>query len=411
MQQASFELASVDPDYTRNPYPIYTDLREHAPVQPVVLHGLTGWMVTRYDDVRRALSDPTLSHDRENANPAARSAAWLFADEAFGLQHHMLRSDPPAHSRIRRLAAPAFTPGHVAVVRDRARAIADELIDRFAPAGHVELISAYAFPLPLMLIMEVLGVPADDRAQLHQWSDILSSGSAATPAMITATLTSMRTYFADLARIKAGRRAAGDEDGESGLLDRLVEAHVAGDLSEDELLSSAFQLLQGGHVTTLGLIANGTLALVLEPDRIDALRADPARIDALVDELLRFDSPMEVATIRFTTQETTIGDVVIPGDGQPVILALGAANRDPARFPAPDTLDLDRDAGGHLSFGAGAHACLGANLARTEARVAFQALLDRLENLTLAVDPSELTWRPNPHLRRPEELPITFMAR
>ena len=231
------------------------------------------------------------------------------------------------------------------------------------------------------------------------------------PAAITATLTSMRTYFADLARSKARRRAAGDEDGESGLLDRLVAAHLSGDLSEDELLSSAFQLLQGGHVTTLGLIANGTLALLLEPDRIDALRADPARIDTLVDELLRFDSPMEVATIRFTTQDTTIGDVLIPGDGQPVILALGAANRDPARFPAPDTLDLDRDAGGHLSFGAGAHACLGANLARTEARVAFQALLDRLEDLALVVDPSELTWRANPHLRRPEELPITFTAR
>ncbi len=411
MQPGIVEFASLDPGYTRNPYPIYAELREHAPVQQVVLHGLTGWMVTRYDDVRQALNDETLSHDRENANPAARSAAWLFADEAFGLQYHMLRSDTPAHSRIRRLAAPAFTPGHVAVVRNRARAIADELIDGFARAGRVELISAYAFPLPLTLIMEVLGVPSDDRAQLHRWSDILSSGSAATPAMITATLMQMRTYFADLAQSKAEPRGAGDEDGESGLLDRLVAAHVAGDLSEDELLSGSFQLLQGGHVTTLGLIANGMLALLLEPDRIDALRADPVRIDALVDELLRFDSPMEVATIRFTTHETTIGEVKIPGDGQPVILALGAANRDPARFPAPDTLDLDRDAGGHLSFGAGAHACLGANLARTEARVAFQALFDRLEDLSLAVDPSELTWRPNPHLRRPEQLPITFTAR
>jgi cytochrome P450 len=223
-------------------------------------------------------------------------------------------------------------------------------------------------------------------------------------AEIVDTLTKMRDFFRDLIRRKRERDGEGD-----GLLDALVKAcYSERELDELELLSSAFQLLQGGHVTTLGLIANATLALLCAPERLAMLRADPQKVDSVIDELLRFEAPMEVATVRFTTREFRIGDVTIPGGGEPVILALAAANRDPARFADPDVLDFERDCGGHLAFGYGAHYCLGAHLARAEAQIALRTLITRLDGLALAVDPSKLTWRPNPHLRRPERLPVTF---
>jgi len=404
-EQTILDLGVFEPDYTRDPYPLYSKLRESMPVQQVLLHGLRAWLVTRYDDVRRALNHPGLSNDRRNASPAARTAAWLFADEALELQHHMLRSDPPQHTRIRRLAAHAFTARRVAELGPRIQRIADELIDDFVDRGSAELVSAYAFPLPLRIIVEILGVPTEDRERLLGWSDVLSSGGAVQEVEIVDTLTSMRDFFRDLVRRKRERRDG--EDG--GLLDALVTAcYSDSELNEAELLSSAFQLLQGGHVTTLGLIANGTLALLRAPERLAMLRTDPDLVDPAIDELLRFEAPMEVATVRFTTRELRIGDVTIPGGGEPVILALAAANRDPARFADPDVLDFGRDCSGHLAFGYGAHYCLGAHLARAEARIGLRTLITRLDGLALAVDPSELDWRPNPHLRRPERLPVTF---
>jgi cytochrome P450 len=406
-EQTVLDLASFEPDVTRDPYPLYAELRDSMPVRQVRLHGLRGWMVTGYQAVRRALSDPSLSNDRANASADARTAQWLFADEAFNLQHHMLRSDPPAHTRIRRLTAPAFTARKVGQLRPRIHHIAHELVDAFADAGSAELVSAYAFPLPLRIIIEILGVPSEDHAQLLRWSNVLSSGRAAKEAEIVDTLTKMRDYFRALTACKSRQPV-----GEPGLLDTLVFAcYRDGELSESELLSSAFQLLQGGHVTTLGLIANATLAILQEPERLAELRADEELVDAAVDELLRFDPPMEVATIRFTTKETRICDVTIPGGGEPVILALAAANRDPAMFTEPDAIDFGRDCSGHLGFGHGGHYCLGAHLARAETRIAIRVLLSRLDDLALAVDPARLDWRPNPHLRRPERLPVTFSAR
>lgn len=405
IRTGAIDLSSLERDFTRNPYPVYAGLRDSAPVCPVRLHGLQGWLVTRYDDVRQALGDGTLSNDRRAANPAARSASWLFADEPFHLQHHMLRSDPPRHTHIRRIVSHAFTARQVAGLRPRIEQIAHELVDQFAAHGGTELISSYAFPLPLAVIMEIMGIPPADRDRLRSWSDVLSSGSAASQDDVAASLNSMREYFRQVA---VHGRSGGGAD---GLLAVLAASYRDQELSEDELLSSAFQILQGGHVTTLGLIANGVLALLSDPRQLDAMKAEPELTESAVEELLRFDPPMEVATVRFTTEPLRIGDTTIPGDGQPVMLALAAANRDPARFPDPDALDLRRDGAGHLSFAHGVHYCIGAHLARLEAQVAFRILVDRLDDLALAVDPRNLIWRANPHLRRPERLPVTFTAR
>jgi cytochrome P450 len=392
------DLATLEPGFTLDPYPTYERLRRHAPVRRVVLHGLSGWLVTGYAEARQALADPALSNDRANASEACRDAHWLFADEVFDLQHHMLRSDPPRHGRIRRLAGPAFSAANTARLRPRIQQIADELVDAFAPRGHAELIAEYAFPLPLLVIMEILGIPGGDRAQLRAWSDLLSSGRAATAEAVTATLREMTAYLRDLLRCA---------DRPDGLLATLAKAcYEDGELSEPELLSSAFQLLQGGHVTTLGLIANGVTALLRHPDQLDAMRA--GRAGNAVDELLRYDPPMEVATVRFTVRPTRIGDTEVPGGGEPVLIALAAANRDPARFVRAGELDLGRDSAGHLAFAAGPHHCLGAHLARAEAQIAFGTLLRRLDGLRLAVPFDQLVWRPNPHLRRPERLPVTF---
>ncbi|MFE7077091.1 cytochrome P450 [Streptomyces sp. NPDC057620] len=404
------DLSVFEPGFTRDPHSVYAEFRVGRPVNRVVVQGLQGWLVTRYDDVRQALSDPSLSNDRSTASPAARSAAWLFADEAFDLQHHMLRSDPPRHTRIRRLVSPVFALRSVARLQSRIEQIAHELVDRFAERGNAELISMYAFPLPLMIIMEIMGIPPADRERLYSWSNTLSAGSSSSGEDVVAALTRMCDFFRDLLERK--QDMAGQLEESESLLDILATAlYQDGTLDEAELLSSAFQLLQGGHVTTLGLIANGMLALLQAPDALAELRSDPGLMNTAVDELLRFDPPMEIATVRFTTSPTRIGDVTIPGGGEPVLLALASANRDPARFDHPDALDLKRDSPGHLAFAHGAHYCLGAHLARLEARIAFEVLIQRLDDLALAVDPEALEWRPNPHLRRPATLPVTFTVR
>jgi len=403
-EQAVLDLESIDSRYVRNPYPLYAMMRDRMPVRQIELHGLRGWLVTRYEDVRHVLSDRTLSHDRSRANAEARSAAWLFADEAFDLQHHMLRSDPPAHGRMRRLVAPAFAPARIGQLRGRITKVANELIDGFDDREDVDLISEFAFPLPLQIIIELLGLPANDHDMLQRWSNVLSSGQAAGEEEISTTLRRMRDYFDDLAvRWR-------DDDSGDGLFGVLVDAWRRSLISQAELLSSAFQLLQGGHVTTLGLIANATLALLCRPLLLKAAHDDVDVLDGAVDEFMRFDPPMEVATIRFTTTELQIGPTTIPGGGEPVILALASANRDRGRYRRPDVVDVRRDASDHLAFGWGPHHCIGAHLGRLETRVALRQLVGRLESLELAVNPSQLAWRPNPHLRRPEQLPIRFTS-
>jgi cytochrome P450 len=300
---------------------------------------------------------------------------------------HMLNVDPPDHTRLRRLVARAFVPSRVAALEQAVRDIAGDLLDELDDAGPgatVDLVQGYAHPLPFRVIGELLGIPPADRPDLHAWFQVLLSGWAGDPpAEAVEASAKIVAYLRELVATKR-RNPAGD------LVSVLV---AAGDdaLTTQELLSSLFQLVVAGHDTTASLIGNGIVALLDHPDQLRTLLADPGLLPAAVAELIRFTAPVPHATFRVTTEPVTVGSVQIPAHEQ-VLVSLGAANRDPDRFPAPDILDISRENGSHLGFGHGAHYCLGAPLARLEARVAFETLLGRHPGLRLAVGRAALAW-------------------
>jgi cytochrome P450 len=356
------------------------------------------WIVTRYADVRAALTDPRLAKDVHRWPGGGRSRP----SEVANVHAHMLNSDPPDHTRLRRLVQKALTPRRAAQLRPRAEEIAAGLLDEMAAAcgGVIDLMDAYARPLPITVICELLGIPVTDR----EWVSVTVAAydkrgeSERVPRKLAA-------YFTEL--IAAKRAEPGND-----LLSALVVARDNSDeeaaeemLTSTELLSAAFQLVMAGFDTTVNLIASGTLALLTHPEWMARLREDTSLLPAAVEELLRFTNPVNHATDRFTTEDVLIGDVVVPA-GEWVILATSSANRDPARFADPDCLDLGRDTSGHVAFGYGIHYCLGAPLARMEAEVALGALLARFPGISLAVRPEELRWRPVSLMNGLESLPV-----
>jgi cytochrome P450 len=397
----------LGPDYFQDPLSYFTRLRERCPVAPVTLPGDASilWTITRYADVRAALADPRLHKDwmRKMTEPG-----WT-PDPATGfLNTHMLAADPPDHTRLRRLVQKAFTPGRVAALRPRIEAITASLLDAMeldamesdAPAGEneVDLIAAFAFPLPMTVISELIGVPDGDRDEFSAWSHVILSATA-TADEFRAAGAAMYGYFMSLI---AAKRAAPADD----LLSALIAARDSGDaLDESELLAMMFLLLVAGHETTVNLIASGMLALLEHPAELARLRADPALLPGAVEELLRYANPLNHATERFTLEPVEIGGVTIPARAW-VLCVTSSANRDPDRFDSPDVLDVGRDAGGHVAFGHGIHHCLGAPLARLEGEIAFGALLARFPSLTLAADPAELRWRPSSLMHGLEKLPV-----
>jgi cytochrome P450 len=401
------DLDATDPSYKANPYPLYSALRESAPARRITLNTMPAWLVTRYDDVRRLLADPRLSNSLDNLSPElAAAGAWVLGERMLGLDRNLLRSDAPAHTRLRRLVSKAFTAGRIEQLSPRVQQMADELVDRFAWRGTAELISEFAFPLPLMVIMELLGMPAADWDQFRHWAEMTVPRGPDSLAEEAEGYAAIRAYFVDL--VAAKTRDCGGDD----LLSALAAVREEGQhLDEDELLGMAWLLFTAGHSTTVDLIGSGTLALLRDPDQLAALRADPDRLPAAIEEMVRYDGAIELGISRFTTEEITLGDVTIPGGGEVVFLAIAAADRDPDRFTDPDRFDSTRAESGHLGFGHGSHYCLGAPLARMQATIALRTLLDRCANLTLAVDPDELPWQVNPHLRGPGMLPVRFDPR
>jgi len=398
------DLDATDAGYKADPYPVYAELRASAPVRRITLNTMPAWLVTRYEDVRRLLADPRLSNSLDNLSPQlAAAGAWVLGERMMGLDRNLLRSDPPTHTRLRRLVSKAFTPGRIERLRPRVQQMADGLAARFLPRGEAELIGEFAFPLPLMVIMELLGLPTQDRDQFHQWARMtVPRGPDSLPEQ-AAGYAAIRAYFVDLVAGKT--REPGGED----LLSALVAVRDEGQrLNEDELLGMAWLLLTAGHSTTVDLIGSGTLALLRHPDQLAALRADPSLLPATIEEMVRYDGPVELGISRFTTEEITVGDVTIPGNGQVVFLAIDSADRDPDRFADPDRFDPHRAETGHLGFGQGIHYCLGAPLARMEAAIALRLLLDRCPGLALAIDPDQIAWQVNPHLRGPAALPVRF---
>jgi cytochrome P450 len=301
----------------------------------------------------------------------------------------MLSVDPPDHTRLRRLATPAFTRPRMTALKPRIQAIIDHLLDDLETSGDtiVDLVKGFAFPLPFTVISELLGVPAEDRDRLGTWFITLLTPSAAPqppPEAVAASANIVRYLTELLAR----KRADPGED----LVTDLVRAADQNDaLTDQEMLSTIFQLTVAGHDTTTSLIGNGTVALLLHPGQRDTLGADPTLLPRAIEEMLRWDAPVPHSTFRYTTQDITIAGTTIPAHAQ-VIISLAAANRDPARYPNPATFDTTRTDTSHLAFGHGIHHCLGARLARLEALTAFTTLNTRYPAMQLAIPPAQLHW-------------------
>jgi cytochrome P450 len=394
------DLVSFDEDsYYQDPAGFFARLRESRPVAPVRMPGRgRAWFITRYADVWAALADPRLANDVHRIPGGARQRP---SEAAGGVHAHLLNSDPPVHTRLRRLVWKAFTPRRVAELRPRAEEIVAGLLDEMeADGGVTDLLEAYARPLPGAVLCELLGVPEADRARIS--ATVAAYDKPGEADRVT------RELAAYLTELIAAKRAAPGDDLLSALA--LVRDDVSEDgsgdgLTDTEARSLAFQIIMGGFGTTVNLIGNGTLALLTHPEELARLRTDPSLLPAAVEELLRFTNPLNHATDRFTTQDMTVGGVAIPA-GEWVFMATSSANRDPGRFPDPDRLDLSRDTSGHLAFGHGIHYCLGASLARVEAEAALGALLARFPGLSLAVPPEELRWRPVSLMHGLESLPV-----
>lgn len=372
-----------------DPFPLFAEVRATATVHRVRLaDGHDACVVLGYDEARQALNDARLSKDMLAAldgHPDVVAAG--LPGPAFS--RHMLNVDPPDHTRLRRLVARAFLPGRVAALEPAVTAIANHLLDTLAGAGSdtaVDLVEGYAHPLPFAVIGELLGVPAGDRPALHGWFQAMLQpyGDSPPPAAVAAS-DSLVAYLAEL--VDAKRSAPADD-----LVSVLVSAGDDGEqLTQQELLSSLFQLIVAGHDTTTSLIGNGVVALLDHPDQLAALRSDPGLLAAAVEELLRFTAAVPHATFRMATDAVDLGGTVIPS-GMQVLVGLGAANRDPLRWSDAEILDIRRQPRPHLAFGHGVHFCLGAPLARLEARVALGALISRFPAMRLAVPRDQLAW-------------------
>ncbi|MEU3070547.1 cytochrome P450 [Streptomyces sp. NPDC006906] len=386
-----------DPGFLQDPYPTYAAMRSACPVQAVASGsgGRLSYLVTGYAEAREALADGRLSKDTSAFFAGKESKRRLHPAVA----HNMLSSDPPEHTRLRKLVTRAFTTGAVAELRPFIARVTDDLLDQWPVGEPFDFMTGLAVPLPVIVICELLGVPEEDRPDIRRWSGELFA--AGQPGVIDAASHSLADYMTDL--IAAKRRHPG-----SSLLDRLISARDGDDrLNEEELVSLAVLLLVAGHETTTNFLGNATLSLLQHPAELDRLRQNPDDIPTVLDELLRFDSPVSTATFRYTTGAITLGGTDIP-TGAPVLVALGAANRDPERFPSPDQLNANRDAAGHLAFGHGIHRCVGAPLAKAEAEIALRAVLTRFPGLRLAVPPDQLQWRHARLVRGLASLPVLY---
>lgn len=399
-------IGLLSPENLADPYPLYEQLRAE---DPILWDDFLGrWVLTGYADVLACLRDQRLSAERVGALRAQLPDEIV--EEIQPMQRvfesWMLFLDPPDHTRLRGLVNKAFTPRRVEAMRPHIQQIVDELLDRVQHTGRMDVIRDLAFPLPSTVIAGMLGVPPEDREQFRRWSsDIVGlSGLIIDPdraIRAQKSVLALMNYFRD---IVAQRRAAPRDD--------LISAMIAADdqgkfLSDEELLSNCVLLLEAGHETTTNLIGNGLLALLRHPEQLQALRDDPSLIGSTIEELLRYDSPVQL-TARVAIEDLEIGNKRI-GEGDMVILLLGAANRDPSQFPNPTALDITRQDNRILSFGQGIHYCLGSPLARLEGQIAINSILSRCPGLELTGEPLE--WRQAMSLRGLNALPVMFEAR
>jgi cytochrome P450 PksS len=392
-----------DPKLKPNPYPLYAQLRDEAPVAKV--RGRYGlyWLVTRYDDVSSMLKDERLANDSRRIPGRKTPVQFKILSTLFRpLIVHILSTDPPDHTRLRSLAQKAFTAKRVEALRPRVETLTHELLDSASRDGHFDLIADYALHIPTTIIAEMLGVPAADRMRFTKWSDALLSASATTMKGMATNLPRFLAFKAYIRELIESRRREPQDD----LISALVAAEEAGDrLTRDELLSMVFILLIAGYETTVNLIGNGTLALLENPEQMERLRAHPELMPLAVEEFARYYTPVDYVQGRIARCDFELNGSRIR-QGDMLFAALSSANRDERQFPQPDKLDVGREPNRHLGFGHGPHYCLGAILARMEANVAFATLVQRCPDLGLAVPRDTLRWRNSFILRGLESLPV-----
>jgi cytochrome P450 len=399
-------MPETQPNPFVDPYPGYRWMRAQGPVFWDT--STERWIVIGYAEVASALRDPRFSAERMGLQWLSDATQGDLHILISALASQMLFQDPPDHTRLRSLVSKAFAARTVDSMRARIQAITTDLLDRVAKSGRMDIIQDLAYPLPITVIAEMLGVPIEDRDKFKRWSDdfIDFISHIASPDQDNRTLQSVLELAEYFRKIIAEMRSHPQED-QNNLLGALAAAEERGDvLTEEELLSNCMLILAAGHETTINLIGNGMLALLTHPDQKQKLQENPTLITTAVEEFLRYDSPVQW-TGRIVKQDLELGGQSLKA-GQGVNFCFGAANRDPTQFPDPDRLDIRRTENKHLAFGFGTHFCLGAALARMEGQIAIGSLLARFPDMKLAADPTSLEWHENYTFRGLVSLPVTF---
>ncbi|MFJ7271652.1 cytochrome P450 [Streptomyces sp. NPDC099050] len=390
------DLSSIAEDFNENPYPHYARLRAEGPLHRVkAADGQEVWLIVGHQEARQALTHPAVSKNWLTSG--------LYTDrERTEASANMMRADPPDHTRLRRLVSRSFAPGRIEGLRPRIQEIVDGLLDAMEalPERRADLIETFAQPLPMTVICELLGVPEEDREAFHGWITEMVSPTGV--ASENAAVRAMTAYTAELVDARIA------DPGEDLLSDWVTSRGDGGDrLSRRELVAMAALMMVGGHETTVHLVSNGMRALLTHPDELAALRADPGGlIDGAVEEILRYDGPVETATFRFAGTDLEIGGTFIEA-GSAILVCLAAADRDPARFDRPDTFDIRRPGrGGHIAFGHGIHHCVAAPLGRLEGRIAIRSLVERFPDLR--EEPAVLEWAPGTLVRGTTRHPVRW---
>ena len=388
-------------DYTQNPYPFLEHLRREQPVCKVQTpDGLRAWVVTRWSDVRAALSDDRMSRDITNLYGALSRQAGVEFTPPDELSHHLANSDPPRHTPLRKAIVHAFTPRRVEAMRPRITEVVDGLLDTMTASARQDVVTGIAEPLPIITIAHLMGVPDTDWAKFRRWSATLRGVDPTDPTgVLDKDIKALSDYMAAL--ITRLHRTPGDD-----LMSALIHADPERRLTDTEILSTGFALMTGGNDTTMNLLSGAIAALLGHPEQLAVLRANPQLMRSAVDELLRFTAPAINALQRLTLAPVELGGVTIP-EGEIVILSLASANRDPEATPEhPDALDLTRRKPAHVSFGHGIHFCLGAHLARAQTEIAIDRLFTRFPNTRMLVDYADLRYQPGMAVRPLVSVPV-----
>lgn len=388
------------PAFKSEAYSIYEELRKEKPVFQVKMpNGDTGWIISRYEDAVSLLKDQRITKSPHSLMTSKQFKS--LSPEIKMINNHLLSSDPPDHTRLRKLIQKAFTSKMINSLQPRIQKITEQLIDKMITKSKVDIIKEFAFPLPITVISEMLGVPVKDQDQFHEWSSaVLYAFNRPDRFLeIHSKLIDFLTYLKDLVE---QRRYEPKDD----LISELIKAEEEGDkLSEEEIFSMIYVLMIGGHETTVNLIGNGIFCLLQHPEQLHMLKNDSSLINSTIEECLRFMSPVEFATNRWAKEDIHLHGETIKTN-EAILISIGSANRDSEKFNYPENFDITRKKNEHIAFGQGIHFCIGFALARLEGQIALKTIFNRLPDLQLAVEPSQLEWQESFIVRGFKELPI-----